>query len=143
MPFKRYVEIGRVAMVNYGEEFGQLVVLSDIIDQNRALVDAPAQARRVVNFKRLALTDMKIDLPRLASKKVVTAKFAEADVLAKFASSAWGKKLAKQSSKAAMTDFDRFKAAVTKSKKARTVRKVIGQLKKAAPAAKKAVAKKK
>jgi large subunit ribosomal protein L14e len=40
-------------------------------------VDAPDQARRVINFKRLALTDLKIDLPRLAPKKVVVAKFAE------------------------------------------------------------------
>ncbi len=35
MPFKRYVEIGRVAMINYGEEYGKLVVISDIVDQNR------------------------------------------------------------------------------------------------------------
>jgi hypothetical protein len=41
-------------------------------------VDAPGQTRRVVNFKRLALTDFKLELPRLAPKKVVTAKFAEA-----------------------------------------------------------------
>lgn len=35
MPFKRYVEIGRVAFVNYGPENGQLVVISDVLDQNR------------------------------------------------------------------------------------------------------------
>ena len=35
MPFKRHVEIGRVAMVNYGEDYGKLVVISDIVDQNR------------------------------------------------------------------------------------------------------------
>jgi hypothetical protein len=35
MPFKRYVEIGRVALVNYGEDYGKLVVISDVVDQNR------------------------------------------------------------------------------------------------------------
>ncbi len=35
MPYKRYVEIGRVAMINYGDEYGQLVAISDVIDQNR------------------------------------------------------------------------------------------------------------
>jgi hypothetical protein len=35
MPFKRYVEIGRVAMVNYGPDYGKLVVISDVVDQNR------------------------------------------------------------------------------------------------------------
>ena len=34
-PFKRYVEIGRVALVNYGKEYGKLVVIVDVIDQNR------------------------------------------------------------------------------------------------------------
>lgn len=35
MPFRRYVEIGRVAIINYGEEYGKLVVISDVVDQNR------------------------------------------------------------------------------------------------------------
>lgn len=34
-PFKRYVEIGRVALVNYGNDYGKLVVIVDVIDQNR------------------------------------------------------------------------------------------------------------
>ncbi|RZC66587.1 hypothetical protein C5167_010272 [Papaver somniferum] len=36
MPFKRYVEIGRVPLVNCGECYGKLVVIVDVIDQNRA-----------------------------------------------------------------------------------------------------------
>jgi ribosomal protein L14E/L6E/L27E len=35
MPFKRYVEIGRVALVNFGEDYGKLVVITDVVDQNR------------------------------------------------------------------------------------------------------------
>jgi hypothetical protein len=35
MPFSRYVEIGRVALVNYGPEAGTLVVIVDVVDQNR------------------------------------------------------------------------------------------------------------
>jgi ribosomal protein L14E/L6E/L27E len=38
MPFKRYVEIGRVAMVNYGPETGTLVVITDVVDQNRVRI---------------------------------------------------------------------------------------------------------
>lgn len=29
------MEIGRVALVNYGEDYGKLVVIVDVIDQNR------------------------------------------------------------------------------------------------------------
>jgi large subunit ribosomal protein L14e len=35
MPFKRTVEIGRVAMINYGADYGKLVVISDVVDHNR------------------------------------------------------------------------------------------------------------
>ena len=38
---------------------------------SQALVDRPDEIRRVINFKRLALTDLKIDIPRLAKKKVL------------------------------------------------------------------------
>lgn len=38
----------------------------------QALVDAPTETRKVVNFKRLTLTDFKVEIPRLASKKVLT-----------------------------------------------------------------------
>jgi ribosomal protein L14E/L6E/L27E len=41
----------------------------------QALVDAPGEIRHVVNFKRLTLTDFKLEIPRLASKKVVTEAF--------------------------------------------------------------------
>ncbi|KAG4954411.1 hypothetical protein JHK87_040005 [Glycine soja] len=36
-PFKRYVEIGRVAQINYGKEYGRLIVIVDVIDQNKML----------------------------------------------------------------------------------------------------------
>ncbi|KAG2450843.1 hypothetical protein HYH02_004677 [Chlamydomonas schloesseri] len=137
MPFKRYVEIGRVALINYGPEFGKLVVITDVIDQNRALVDFPEQERRVVNFKRLAITDFKVDIKRHAAKKDLKKALADADVVAKFAASSWGQKLAKQAAKAATTDFDRYKAAVAKAKKARAVRKVLNGLKKTAAPKKK------
>ena len=35
MPFSRLAEIGRVVLVNYGPETGKLLVITDIIDQNR------------------------------------------------------------------------------------------------------------
>ena len=38
-PFKRFVEIGRVALVNYGTDYGRLVVIVDVVDQNRVSVE--------------------------------------------------------------------------------------------------------
>ena len=31
----RHVEIGRVAIISFGEEYGKLVVITDVVDQNR------------------------------------------------------------------------------------------------------------
>lgn len=259
MPYQRYVEIGRVAMINFGAEYGSLVVISDVVDQNRvsmmvvkqssapaawqpaainqhelrqgvqraaalgstapymghgnggitghpaklldvahlrditqrnwadcslgcpqqdalgcaareihwrwvkfrapsggwqhpqltspsllparltlplytlqALVDFPDQIRRVVNFKRMVLTDYKVDIPRLAKKSVLKAALAEADIVAKFAASSWGQKLAKRNAKAAQSDFDRYKAATIKMKRSAVVRRTFNKLKKAA-----------
>jgi len=44
----------------------------------QALVDSPDSIRHVESFKRLTLTNQKIDIPRLAKKAVIKAKFAEA-----------------------------------------------------------------
>ncbi|WIA20050.1 hypothetical protein OEZ86_013705 [Tetradesmus obliquus] len=132
MPFKRYVEIGRVALVNFGEDYGKLVVITDVVDQNRALVDAPTETRRIMPFKRMTLTDLTVEIPRLASKKVLTAAFTSADVAGKFAASAWGKKLAARQSKANQNDFERYQAAVAKAKRNRAVRKAYNQLAKSA-----------
>ncbi len=43
----------------------------------QALVDRPDMVRQQMNFKRLVLTDFKIDIPRLAKKKVLTAALEE------------------------------------------------------------------
>ncbi|KAA3485386.1 60S ribosomal protein L14-1-like [Gossypium australe] len=109
MPFKRYVEIGRVALVNYGKDYGKLVVIVDVVDQNRALVDAPDMVRGQMNFKRLTLTDITIDIPRVPKKKTLIEAMEKADVKNKWENSSWGRKLIVQKRRAALTDFDRFK----------------------------------
>jgi len=54
-----------------------------------------------------------------------------AGVTDKFASSAWGKKLAARAAKANMSDFDRYKATVAKCKASRQARTAFNKLKKA------------
>ncbi|XP_022153191.1 60S ribosomal protein L14-2-like [Momordica charantia] len=130
MPFKRYVEIGRVALVNYGEDYGKLVVIVDVIDQNRALVDAPDMVRSQMNFKRLSLTDFKIDIKRVPRKKELIEAMKAADVQKKWEDSSWGRKLLVKKRRAALNDFDRFKLMLAKIKKAGLVRQELAKLKK-------------
>mmetsp|Transcript_32136 Transcript_32136/g.91165 ORF Transcript_32136/g.91165 Transcript_32136/m.91165 type:complete len:131 (+) Transcript_32136:89-481(+) len=128
MPFTRNVQIGRVALVNYGPDFGKLVVITDVLDHHRALVDFPDQLRRVESFKRLSLTDFKVEIPRLAKKKVLKKALDEAETVTKFEASNWGQKLKKQADKASMTDFDRYKAMIARKKKNAEVAKVFKKM---------------
>ncbi|XP_009336123.1 60S ribosomal protein L14-1-like [Pyrus x bretschneideri] len=130
MPFKRYVEVGRVALVNYGKDYGKLVVIVDVIDQNRALVDAPDMVRTQLNFKRLSLTDIKIDIKRVPNKKTLIAAMEAADVKNKWEKSSWGRKLIVQKRRAALDDFDRFKLMLAKIKRAGIIRQELTKLKK-------------
>ncbi|KAI3845893.1 hypothetical protein MKW98_030374 [Papaver atlanticum] len=132
MPFKRYVEIGRVALVNYGEDYGKLVVIVDVIDQNRALVDAPDMERSQMNFKRLSLTDIKIDICRIPKKKALIDAMEAADVKKKWESSSWGRKLIVQKKRASLNDFDRFKVMLAKIKRGGAIRQELVKLKKQA-----------
>ncbi|RZB60090.1 putative 60S ribosomal protein L14, partial [Glycine soja] len=103
----RYVEIRRVAQINYGKEYGRLVVIVDVIDHNRALVDAPDMVRSQVNFKRLSLTDIKIDIKRVPKKKGLV-KVMEDEFM--------GQKLIVRKRRASLNDFDRFKIMLAKIK---------------------------
>ena len=71
MSFKRFVELGRVALINYGEQEGKLCTIVDVIDNNRVLVDGPLTGvkRQSINLKRIQLTDIKIPAKHNASQK--------------------------------------------------------------------------
>merc|ERR1711966_17697 len=81
MGFTRFVEMGRVVIINYGPDAGKLGMISDIIDQNRAMVYSPFTTK-----------------PRT-----------EADVEANWDATAWGEKIAARKRKATIGDFQRFK----------------------------------
>ena len=53
---------GRVAYVNYGKDHGKVVVIADIADGRRVLVDGPTTGfpRVLYPLKRLALTSFKV-----------------------------------------------------------------------------------
>jgi large subunit ribosomal protein L14e len=130
MVFRRFVEIGRVALVNYGPQYGKLVVIVDVIDQNRALVDSPDMVRTQINFKRLSLTDITIEIPRMPKKKVLKKAVEDGEVHSKWENSAWGRKLAVRTKRAGLNDFDRFKVMVARIKRSSVVRRELGKLRK-------------
>ena len=70
--FTRYVEVGRAALINYGEDAGKLCVIIDILNGNQVLIDGPTLGvhRQIISTRRLSLTDLKIK----AKKGIKTTK---------------------------------------------------------------------
>merc|ERR1711868_327262 len=111
MGFTRFVQNGRVCLVNFGPDTGKLVTIVDVVDQNRAVVYGPTSGvpRQIMGYKRLNLTDIKIDIGRGCKAKVVDAAWKACDV----------------KGKASANDFDRFKAMVNHKKHMVRVRKAM------------------
>lgn len=57
MPYERFVHIGRVVYIAHGDDKAKLVVLVDVVDQNRELVDGLCSGVtcKDLNFKALHL----------------------------------------------------------------------------------------
>lgn len=132
MVFTRYVEVGRVVLINYGPETGKLATIIDIVDQNKCLVDGPAEitgvSRQVIPFTRIALTDLTVKIQANARQKALKNSWAEADTLAKWEASSWAKKLASRKKRASLSDFDRFKVMVAKKQKSEIIAKKMAEL---------------
>eukprot|EP00736_Rhodelphis_marinus_P012592 Rmarinus@m.15285 len=134
MPFSRFVEIGRVCLVNYGDDAGKLCAIIDVLDQNRVLVSGPAGGlvRQEHTVKRLSLTDLTVKVPRGARVGTLTKAWKKADIDNKWKTSSWGKKLAARETKANMTDFDRFKVMLARKARSQLAGREFAKLKKQA-----------
>lgn len=132
MVFNRYVEIGRVVLINYGPDAGKLATIIDVVDQNKCLIDGPANltgvSRQVISFGRVALTDLTVKISRNARQKTLTAAWTEGDVQGKWDASSWAKKLASKKKRASLSDFDRFKVMVARKQKSSIIAKKMKEI---------------
>jgi large subunit ribosomal protein L14e len=132
MVFKRYVEVGRVVLINYGPETGKLATIIDIVDQNKCLIDGPSEItgvnRQVISYTRIALTDLTVKVQRNARQGTLKKAWAEADTKNKWDSSSWAKKLAAKKRRASITDFDRFKVMVARKQKNEIIAKKVAEM---------------
>ena len=98
MGFTRFVEVGRVVVINYGPEAGKLATVVNMIDTKRVLIDGPQKhtgvRRQILNLKRMALTDIVVEgLERDADAKTLTAAFEAQDIMGKWTATTWAKKI--------------------------------------------------
>merc|ERR1711931_119881 len=125
MPFKKFAQIGRVVYLIAGKYRGQLAVIVDIIDTNRALVEGPCNGvpRQEIKFCEMHLTAYLLKIGRSQKTKFLRAAWTKAKITEKFQASKWNKNLQKAALREKMNDFDRFKLGRTKQAR----NKIIGQ----------------
>jgi large subunit ribosomal protein L14e len=132
MVFKRYVEIGRVVLINFGPDTGKLATIVDVVDQNKCLIDGPSEitgvTRKVISYKRIALTDLTVKIERSSTPAEIKAAWDDAEILSKWESSSWAKKLTAKKTRASLNDFDRFKVMVAKKQKSAIIAKKMAEL---------------
>ncbi|KAL3285066.1 hypothetical protein HHI36_019190 [Cryptolaemus montrouzieri] len=134
MPFQRFVETGRIAVVSDGPNKGKLVSIVDVIDQTRVLVDGPNSnvPRGQIRLNQLHLTKFRIKFPFTASTRVVRKAWNDAKVDEKWSESVWAKKVAAKDKRIQLSDFDRFKLRRARSRRNKIRSLAFFNLKKAA-----------
>jgi len=132
--FTRFVEPGRLAVITYGPCAGKMCTIVDIVDQKRVVVDGPEAItgvrRHMMPVKRLSLTDLCAKIPRGAREKTLRLALEKDEVMKKWSETAWAKKIKAKETRAAMTDFDRFRLMVAKRRRAKEVKGVVKKTKK-------------
>jgi len=131
----RLVEVGRIVLINDGPQAGKLAAIVEIIDHKRVLVDGPKSGvpRQAIALSHITLTPIVApEIPRASRSKAVGKYWEKADVDAKWAASAWAKKIASREKRRELTDFDRFKVMVLKKQRRYEVRRAHAKIRKAA-----------
>lgn len=129
MPYTQFVQFGRIALVSYGPLADKLVVITDIVDDKRVMIDVIGEeaARQMIPVKRLKLTDFVVNIERACKKEDVAKAVEEANIVSKFEESNWGKNLKKAAAKAQLNDFQRFKYNKLAHKRAQEIKKQLAK----------------
>ncbi|XP_066910686.1 large ribosomal subunit protein eL14-like [Clytia hemisphaerica] len=132
MGFTKFVEAGRVTLVNGGKYDGKLVVIANVVNQSRVLADNPVDGvpRQLFSFAQLTLTSLKINIPPGARSGAIRKQLEKDDIKGKWGATAYAKKLALREAKRNMNDFDRYKSKVAKQVRNRKVKAIVKTLKK-------------
>ncbi|KAK8897218.1 60S ribosomal protein L14 [Tritrichomonas musculus] len=129
MPYTQFVEVGRIAVASFGPLADSPVVIVDIIDDKRVLIDVLNQKdqRQVIPVKRLRLTDFVVKIARgAAPEEVVNATQAE-KIADKWAATPWAKRIAAAHAKLQLNDFQRFKYNKLEAQRAKLIKEKLGK----------------
>lgn len=130
--FSRFVEVGRVALINYGPNVGKLCTIINIVDNNRLLIDGPQSVtgvcRQIILAKRLSLTDITVEGINYGCKAQRLEKaWKEQEIMNEWLSTEWAQKIERKQTRASLSDFDRFKVMVAKKQRSKLIAAKMGK----------------
>lgn len=118
--FKRFVQAGRLCLIEYGPLEGKLCIIVDIITTKRVLVDGAGITgvpRQQIPVRWLLLTDYYLKIPRGVHTSTLKKHLEKQGIIKKFNESRLGRKIRRKKMRENMTDFDRFRLMVVKKKR--------------------------
>lgn len=98
--YNRFVQVGRVARVNFGPLEGKIATIVDVVNDKRVLIDGEGISRQVIPISRLQLTKQVLKIGRGTTSGKLRKTIAKQNVNAKFESGSLGRSLAKQAKRA-------------------------------------------
>ena len=122
MGYNKFVQVGRVARINYGPLEGKLATIVDIVSDKRVLVDGEDIQRQVIPIARLQLTRQVVSIGRGARSGAVRKVIAKEQVAQKFAQTTLGRHYASQARRQNLNDFERFKVIVLRRRLSKLLR---------------------
>ena len=119
------MQAGRVAYINFGEDYGKLVVIVDIADSNRVLVDGDNFPRVLYPLKRLTLTKLVVPIQRGSRTGTIENACEEFGLEKKWQETPTAKKIAQRELRANLSDYDRFKVMRQRKQRSHAVKKLV------------------
>ena len=106
--------------MNFGEDYGKMVVIVDMLDINRVLIDTPdgSMPRLVYPLKRLTLTKLRVkEVLRGCRTSTLKKLAAKQDIVAGFKKTPSAIKIARSKTRTSLTDFEKFKVMVLRKQR--------------------------
>ena len=129
MGLRDIVEPGRVCFINYGEDYGKMVVIVDMLNSNFVLVDGPAFPRVTYPLKRLTLTKLRLPLLKGARTGTLLKAAKSFELEKKWTATPAFKKMDRYNKRAATTDFDRFSVMINRKQRNYEAKKLAKKIK--------------
>ena len=123
--FRSFVEAGRLAFINFGEDYGKPVLVVDWADSKKILIEGANFPRCMYPLRRLTLTKVKVPLSRSARSGAVQKAWKAKKVDEMWAKTPAAQKMAVKEKRANLDDFARFSVMINRKGRAHSVRKMV------------------